>query len=50
MGPMGQNQARHYVYKKFAQVAVPVGDRDNYSVWLSSSECGTGIADFTIYN
>jgi len=41
MGPIGQNRARRYVQK-----SSPCGGTSrtsyNYSVWLSSSECGTG--------
>jgi len=29
-------------FEEVRQVAVPVGRQDNYSVWSSSSECGTG--------
>ena len=35
--------------ERVCQVAVPVGCQDNYSVWSSSSECGTRAKSAT-YN
>jgi len=41
-GPMGQNQARCYVTKKFARWRYQLDFGQLYRVWSSSSECGTG--------
>jgi len=40
-GPMGQNQARRCVYRRSSLVGGTRRTSGNYSVWLSSSECGT---------